>query len=222
MLPPIVHGRPVRTGRARTRRGPLIGLLTATLLAVLVTSGCGSDTATNGTSAGSSLTAVEPPVPADAGNGEAGGAEAPAVPFESPTFHYRVDAPGAMTAGADGTASAHSGAERLSIAIVTGNSASDATALARTDMNKDREMTGFRLKSGPVVTPLEASTATVKASFAATEGTSDVTGKANTVVVVKYWVPKDTSTLAVLTYTVTESQYDAQGADDVANTFRWL
>jgi hypothetical protein len=69
---------------------------------------------------------------------------------------------------------------------------------------------------------LTASKSSLKAAYSATAGTSTVTGKPEDVVVVKYFVPRDSSEFAVLTYTVTANQYDPQGADDVANTFGWL
>jgi hypothetical protein len=48
-----------------------------------------------------------------------------------------------------------------------------------------------------------------------------VTGKAQTFVTVRYYVARNSSTMAVLTYSVIADQYDPQGADDVANTFAW-
>jgi len=105
--------------------------------------------------------------------------------------------------------------------VVTGAAAADPMAVAQADMAKARSTRNFNSKSAPAATMLKASDASVKATYSATDGTNPVTGKPNNVVVVKYWVPKDPSTLAVLTYTVTDSLYDPQGADDVANTLRW-
>ncbi len=60
-----------------------------------------------------------------------------------------------------------------------------------------------------------------KLVYHATGGTSAVTGKAIELVSVRYYIPKDRTTLAVLTYGVTASQYDPQGADDTVMTFAW-
>ena len=76
--------------------------------------------------------------------------------------------------------------------------------------------------AAPATAAISGSPRTVKAVHAATVGENPVTGKPNDVVVVTYWIPKDPTAVAVLTYSVTASQYDPQGADDVANTFKWL
>jgi hypothetical protein len=52
-------------------------------------------------------------------------------------------------------------------------------------------------------------------------GTSAVTGKAVELTSVRYYVPKDSGTLAVITYGIVSNQFDPQGADDLASTFRW-
>lgn len=219
-------GAPDPSGRRR--RLPGFAWVVVAGIATLVAAGCGATPGSTSTPAGnagtvaSGASGANAPAGGEAANGEANTGEAPSVPFESPKYRYRVDAPGAMTEGADGTATAHFGAERLSIRVVTGAAAADPMAVAKADMDQARSTPNFSSKSAPAATKLKASNATVKAVYSATDGTNPVTGKPNNVVVVKYWVPKDPSTLAVLTYTVTDTQYDPQGADDVANTFRWL
>ena len=52
-------------------------------------------------------------------------------------------------------------------------------------------------------------------------GTSPVTGKAIALTSVRYYVPKDSMTVAVITYGTVSNQFDPQGADDVASTFKW-
>jgi len=58
-------------------------------------------------------------------------------------------------------------------------------------------------------------------SFAWNAGTSAVTGKAVELTSVRYYVPKDSATLAVITYGIVSNQFDPQGADDIVSTFRW-
>ena len=52
-------------------------------------------------------------------------------------------------------------------------------------------------------------------------GTSAVTGKAVELTSVRYYVSKDSATVAVITYGIASNQFDPQGADDLASTFRW-
>jgi len=52
-------------------------------------------------------------------------------------------------------------------------------------------------------------------------GTSSVTGKPLDLVGVRYYIPKDSATLAVVAYGIVSNQYDPQGADDIATTFQW-
>ena len=52
-------------------------------------------------------------------------------------------------------------------------------------------------------------------------GTSTVTGKAIELTSVRYYVSKDASTLAVITYGIVSNQFDPQGADDIVSTFQW-
>jgi len=217
--------RPGLVSPWRVVRAGLIGV------AIVVVAGCGSTSMSTGPSSTvrSSVGTLPSQVPdgnggaggGETNNGEANTGEAPSVPFESPKYHYKVSAPGAMTEGADGTAKASFGAEALTISVLSGPSAGDPTAVAKAAMDKAGSTPKFKLMSAPATTKLTASKATLKAVYSGTEGTNAVTGKPNDVVVVKYWVPKDASTLAVLTYSVTQTQYDPQGADDVANTFQW-
>jgi hypothetical protein len=157
------------------------------------------------------------------GAGEAGNAagEAPAVRFVSTLNHYRVDAPGTMTEKSDGTATAKHGLESLTITVVTGSTAADPGAYARTALDSQRSQSGFSLKSGPSGYSLSASRSSVKTLYTVYTASNAVTGKAQTLMIVRYYVPRDASTLAVLTYSIVQDQYDPQGADDIANTFAW-
>ena len=55
----------------------------------------------------------------------------------------------------------------------------------------------------------------------ATSGTNAVTGNVEALVNARYYIAKDPSTLAIVTYSIVATQYDPQGADDVVTTFQW-
>ena len=78
---------------------------------------------------------------------------------------------------------------------------------------------------GPVQAPAAVTVSghrTIKFVYQWTAGTNAVTGKANQLITARYYVTKDASRLAVVSYASAANQYDPQGADDVANTFAWL
>jgi hypothetical protein len=191
--------------------------------------------ACSGGSAAPANTITPAPASGNANNGNAGGdttaggggeaaaagGEAPSLRFVSSRNHYRVDAPGTMTESSDGTATASHGTESLTITVASGSTAADPGAYARSDLDSQRSRSGFALKSGPSGFPLSASSSAVKTVYLVSGATNPVTGKAQSFVTVRYYVPRNASTLAVLTYSIVQSQYDPQGADDVANTFAW-
>src|ERR1700674_630578 len=65
--------------------------------------------------------------------GEATVGESEPHRYTDAKYHYLIDAPGLMTANADGTASYLGASERMEIAVVTGSGASDPPALAGQD-----------------------------------------------------------------------------------------
>jgi hypothetical protein len=161
--------------------------------------------------------AVEP----SAGAAEANNGEAPAVRYTDTREGYRVDSPGKMTANADGSASVTGPLERLQIVVLHGSAASDPAAAAAADVTALKSSAAnFRLMTGPALATV-GTLRVQKFVYNWTDGTSTVTGKPNNLVGVRYYIPKNATTLAVLTYGVTASQYDPQGADDVAMTFTW-
>jgi len=81
-------------------------------------------------------------------------------------------------------------------------------------------LTAFQLKSGPTAIDLNGKPAE-KFVYTYSAGVNLVTNKPLTLVGVRYYIPKDASTLAVVTYGIASDQYDPQGADDIASTFRW-
>lgn len=153
--------------------------------------------------------------------GEANNGEAPAIPYADARGGYRVDAPGPMIAAADGSAAYVGPQERIEVAIRTG-AGLDPAAIAAADLATLRStLSGFRLVSGPAAIQLGGQRGQ-KLVYAWTAGTSPVTGKPVQLMTARYYIAKDTTKVAVLTYGVTASQYDPQGADDVALTFGWL
>lgn len=159
--------------------------------------------------------------PAAAPAGEANNGEAPAISYTDARAGYRVDAPGQMTANADGSASFVGPQERLEVAVRTGTSL-DPAALAAADLAVLRSsLAGFQLVGGPAAIQLGSRRAT-KLVYTWTAGTSAVTGKPVQLMTARYYIAKDPTKVAVLTYGITASQYDPQGADDVALTFRWM
>jgi len=184
---------------------------TLLLIAVIGLASACASAATSGT------TPAEPTgAAAEANNGEAA-----AVRYTDTREGYRVDAPGRMIANADGSASVTGPLERLQIVVLHGSAAADPAATAAADVAALKNTaTGFKLMSGPAVTTV-GTLRVQKFVYSWIDGTSAVTGKPNNLVGVRYYVAKNATTLAVLTYGVTATQYDPQGADDVAVTFAW-
>jgi hypothetical protein len=143
------------------------------------------------------------------------------VRYVDARYHYRIDGPGRMTAAADGSAAFVGPSERLQVTVIEGALAADPGALARQDVAAlPSTSPGFKLLSGPASISL-AGHRVVKLIYSWDSGTSPVTGKPVTLVQVRYYVPKDAATMAVISYGVVSNQYDPQGADDVAGTFQW-
>lgn len=142
--------------------------------------------------------------------------------YTNARYHYQIDAPGPMVVGADGSASYVGPEERLQVAVVEGPRANDPAALARADLSSlSANSTGFKALLQPIVVTLSGQKVT-KFVYAWVDGTSPVTGKPNQLTGARYYISKNGSGLAVVTYAITSSQYDPQGADDVASTFKWL
>ena len=169
----------------------------------------------------SSTTGSAPVATAQAGSESTNNGEAPAVSYIDSRYHYRIDGPGHMSANADGTASVIGPSERLVVSVVQGASAADPVALARTDVKSMPSSTAnFLLKAGPGEITLNGKKVQ-KFIFTYNAGTSAVTGKPLDLVGVRYYIPKDSGTVAVVTYGIVSNQYDPQGADDIALTFQW-
>jgi hypothetical protein len=171
------------------------------------------------------LAACSAPGQAPSGEGAQGepaaAGEAPAIPYTDSRFHYRIDAPGQMTSNADGSASFIGPSERLEIKVVQGSQASDPTALAGKDAAMlSSSLSGFHKLAAPSPINLNELRA-VKLIYAWSAGASAVTGKPTDLTTVRYYIPKNATTVAVVTYSIVTNQYDPEGADDLAKTFRW-
>ncbi len=156
------------------------------------------------------------------GGGEGGGAAEAAYPFSGQKYGYTIDAPSQMTEADDGSAATAQGsAERLAVRVATGSAVADALAYARDDLARRAPgIAAYVLRSAPARVRI-GSRDVVRAVFSSTAGTNAVTGKPDPMTTAVYYVPKDATTLAVIEYTVQTSQFDPQGADDVAATFAW-
>jgi hypothetical protein len=190
-----------------------------TLIALFVLTGCGS-ASSSGSTAGRPAADASPA----AGGGEAGTAngESPTRTYTNSRFKYSVDGPGTMTEATDGSAAYLGAAERLEITVVKDASAADPHRRAIDDLSglaasKPAFKVVDSLSHGTL-----AGRGVEKVVFSWTDGVSAVTGKPNDLVSARYYVAKDRSTLAVITYSIAANQYDPQGADDIASTFRWL
>ncbi|HEY6378938.1 MAG TPA: hypothetical protein VI316_07140 [Candidatus Dormibacteraeota bacterium] len=182
----------------------------------LVATSCG-DSTSGPAGASSSTAAVD-----TGGQAEVGGGDAPGIVFESPRYRYRITSPGAVTQAADGTASGSRGDERLVIRVVTGPAAADPASVARGDLTTAKLATpDFAVQQSPASTTVGGRPA-IKDVTVASDGQNPLTGRFERRVTVRYYVPRDASTAAVLTYSIPEVQYDPQAADDIAATFRWL
>jgi hypothetical protein len=199
----------------RCHRPPLWLLILASLGTAVLLAACSSSSSSPG---GSSSSASASP---DTGGESNNTAEQPGVHFESSRFHYTVDAPGPVVEAADGSIRADRGVESLQISVNSASSVADPRRFSQDDVAQLQATTSqFRLVDALVAITIN-NRAAMKVVFAA-PGTNAVTGRVEDRVTARYYIPRDSSTLAVLTYSVAANQYDPQGADDQATTFVWL
>lgn len=190
----------------------LPSLLALAAAGFLVVSACGSSPGTTG--------AADSPQPGAAG-AEPNTGEGVAVPYTDAQFHYRIDAPGHMTPNADGSAAYIGPSERLEITVIRGAGASDPGGLAAQDLKALASAApSFHQLSSPAKGTLGANHVT-RFAYTWVAGTSAVTGKPIELTSVRYYVSKDSNTLAVVTYGIVSNQFDPQGADDIVSTFLW-
>ena len=165
----------------------LVACVAAGLLATIA---CGSST---GTTAGTDA------APATAG-AEANIAEGIPVTYTDSRFHYRIDGPGRMTANSDGTAAYVGPSERLEISVIQGSGAANPSALASQDLKTlATSAAAFQQLTNPTKLTLNGHQV-MRFAYTWNAGTSTVTGKAIELTTVRYYVSKDATTLAVITY----------------------
>jgi hypothetical protein len=153
------------------------------------------------------------------GNGGGSGGQTPTT-YTDARHHYRLTAPGPMKAKSDGTSSYASEREYLDIAVVEGAGAADPAALARKDASSlGSSKPDFRLLSPPAPTTLGGKQV-VKFTYASTTG--DQGGAKVQLTNARYYIPKDQSQLAVVSYGDDAAEYDATEADGIISSFQWL
>jgi hypothetical protein len=190
-------------------------VLALTLIAVVAVTACGSSS--------SSSTSNRPVVGGSGAPAENGGAngEAPATTYTNSKFKYRVDAPGRMTEAADGSAAYLGPVERLEITVLAGAAAADPHNRAADDLSALKSTKPAYKLVDPLAQVTLSGKKVEKFVFSWTDGVNAVTGKPNDLVSARYYIAKNGSTLAIVTYSTAANQYDPQGADDVATTFTW-
>ena len=186
----------------------MLVLASAVLLAAVA---CGSSTTPTG-----AVDTANPTAGAEAATGEG-----VPVPYIDSQFHYRIDAPGRMAAKPDGTAAYVGPSERLEIGIIQGTTAVDSSALATQDIKSlASSAPAFHQLSNPAKLTLGGYQVT-RFAYTWNAGMSVVTGKAIELTSVRYYLLKNSKTVAVITYGIVSNQFDPQGADDIVSTFRW-
>lgn len=178
-------------------------------MVILALGACG-----NAAPAGTAGATATPPPEANSG-------ESPSLTYVDARYHYRIDGPGHLVANLDGSAAYAGPAERLKVEVVQGARAGDVAGLARDDLAAmQSSLAGFHLVSAPAQSNVNGRTVW-KFVYTFDAGTSSVTGRLQTLVGVRYYFPKNSTTVAAVTYGIVTNQYDPQGADDIASTFQW-
>jgi hypothetical protein len=190
-------------------------LAASALATVVLLSACGS-------AAGPSTTSSPGASPAEQGQaGEAATGNENSFRYDNARFHYRVSAPGAMAENPDGSAAFKGQVERFEIRVITGTGAADPMGVANGDLAQVQASAASYHLEGNVQKVTISGRQVVKFVYTWVDGTSPVTGKPVSLTTVRYYIPRDSSTLAVLAYSSVTNQYDPQGADDIAMTFQW-
>jgi hypothetical protein len=149
-----------------------------------------------------------------------GGQNKPAG-YTDTRYHYSLTGPGQINARSDGTASFVGEDEMLEVAVVEGARAADPMALAQAEVGSLGNTTpGARVASRPAQVTLAGHSA-VKFSYTWT-AISQASGNQVKMTGVRYFIPKDSATVAVVRYGDASSQFDTQEADGFASSFRWL
>jgi hypothetical protein len=142
------------------------------------------------------------------------------VTYTDDRYHYSIDSPGPLTPGSRG-ASYFGPEERLEIAVVEGSAAADPAALADKDTSALKSSIGdFKLVAPPAPVTL-GEQRMIKFRYTGTVD-NPTTGKSIRLTSARYYIAKNSSLLAVVTYGDKSEEFDPKEADDIARSFRWL
>jgi len=196
-----------------------VRLLALSVSAAAVLFGCGFSTShnrSNGSDLGDVAASQSPGTSRQAGPG---GESNPATYTDS-RFNYRITGPGPMSRNADGTASFAGEDERLVVTVVTDSRAADPNALAQSDLNSLR---GSTPDSQVLIQPVAVTLGGQRViKFTYSSSGQSFKGKTVKFFNVRYYIAKNDSTLAVISYRDASTEFDAQEADGFASSFRWL
>jgi hypothetical protein len=126
-----------------------------------------------------------------------------------------------MSPKSKGAASYFGPEERLEVTVVEGSSAADPSALAEKDISQLKAtISDFKVVAAPASVSL-GERRVVKFTYSGTVD-NPTTGKPIKLKSARYYIPKDGSLLAVVTYGDGTEEFDPKEADDIARSFRWL
>jgi hypothetical protein len=159
-----------------------------------------------------------PGLPGGGSNQGGQGSQPSPATYTDSRYHYRIDAPGPMSAKPNGAAAYAFEDERLEVTVVEGAKAADPAALAEMDAKTLSSSTpDFRLLAAPIAVTIGGQRM-IKFIFDST-----VTGdKPLKVTTARYYVPKSDALLAVVTYRDASTEFDSSEADSILSTFKWL
>ena len=156
-----------------------------------------------------------------AGTGANQGGETDPSGYTDTRHRYRITGPGPLKAQPDGSASFSGEDERLVVTVVEGAKAADPMALAEADLNSlSKSTSDFKAVIRPTAVTLGGQRM-VKFTYTST-GKSQVDGKQVKLTAVRYYIPKNDTVLAVVSYSDVSTEFSAQEADGFAGSFGWL
>jgi hypothetical protein len=160
------------------------------------------------------------PASGSGSSADQGGQNTP-TSYTDARHHYRVTGPGPISPRSDGTASFTGEDERFEVAVIEGDRAADPPGLAQGEINSlSSSSPNFRTVFGPGKVTVGVQSM-VKATYTWT-GKSHATGQQLKMTGARYYVSKDSVTLAVVRYEDASGEFNQQEADGFAGSFRWL
>jgi hypothetical protein len=147
------------------------------------------------------------------------GGETKPTAYTDARYHYTITGPGPLTPQPDGTAAFSGEDEKLEVAVVTGSKAADPLALAKSDLNSLKGSPDFQVLVQPTSISVNGQRA---AKFTYSYTAQSHLGKQAKFFAVRYYVPKNDTMLAVVSYRDIATEFDAVEADGFADSLRWL